>query len=144
MIDWLLLRSHCEPPNLDSVLFRDTQPLVLFKSFSPLVVHFGQGSDYSHSLPAEVFFQTENKSRIFGFFLSFLFEIRITVIKTRRLRNTWGVLEVAQAGSLLVVMAGDTTHLWKLYCVQLMDSALASPGRQALPDSKFLCSAKDW
>ena len=80
------------------------------------------------------------------FFLSFFFsfETRITVIKTRRLRNTWGVLEVAQAGSLLVVTAGDTTQLWKPYCVQLMDSASASPGRQALPDSKFLCIAKDW
>ena len=66
------------------------------------------------------------------------------MIKTRRLRNTWGVLEVAQAGSLLVVTAGDRTQLSKPYCVQLTDSALASPRRQALPDSKFLCITKDW
>ena len=80
-----------------------------------------------------------------SFFLFFFsFETRITVIKTRRLRNTWGVLEVAQAGSLLVVKAGDRTQLSKPYCVQLTDSALASPRRQALPDSKFLCIAKDW
>lgn len=91
-------------------------------------------------------FTQKAKVGFFGFFLSFFFpfETRITVIKTRRLRNTWGVLEVAQAGSLLVVTAGDTTQLWKPYCVQLMDSASASPGRQALPDSKFLCIAKDW
>lgn len=130
---------------MDSVLVRDVQPLVLFKSVSPLV-HFGQGSDYSHILPVEVFFHTKSKSRILGFFLSFFFsfETRITVIKTQRLRNTWGVLEVAQAGSLLVVKAGDRTQLSKPYCVQLTDSALASPRRQALPDSKFLCIAKDW
>lgn len=72
-VDRLLLRSRRETPNLDSVLFRDVQPLVLFKSFSPLVVHFGQGSDYSHILPVEVFFHTESKSRIFlvSFFLFF-------------------------------------------------------------------------
>lgn len=75
MIDRLLLRSHCETPNLDSVLVRDVQPLVLFKSVSPLV-HFGQGSDYSHILPVEVFFHTESKSRIFGFFLSFFFLLK--------------------------------------------------------------------
>lgn len=81
---------------------------------------------------------------IFLSFFFFSFETRITVIKTRRLRNTWGVLEVAQAGSLLVVTAGDRTQLSKPYCVQLTDSALASPRRQALPDSKFLCITKDW
>ena len=55
-----------------TVLVRDVQPLVLFKSVSPFV-HFGQGSDYSYILPVEVFFHTESKSKIFGFFLFFFF-----------------------------------------------------------------------
>ena len=120
-----------------SLLFYSRVSHLLFISDKDLTIHTFCLLKCSFTQKAKVRF-------LVSFFFFFSFETRITVIKTRRLRNTWGVLEVAQAGSLLVVTAGDRTQLSKPYCVQLTDSALASPRRQALPDSKFLCITKDW